>query len=71
MSGCLRDSGCLVFDGGRFLGSTAEELYRVACKITPKLLSRYAPMRSALARARKTPSRLGKRPGTRPRRAGA
>ena len=55
----------------RFLGSTAEELYRVACKITPKLLSRYAPMRRPLARARKTPSRLGKRPGTRSRRAAA
>ena len=54
---------------GRFQGSIAREIYEVIRLLHPEIVARYAPMRRALARARKTPSRLGKRPGTRSRRA--
>jgi hypothetical protein len=47
----------------RFQGSTAKQIYAAITNILPRMIARYAPLRRALTRAKKTGSRIGKRPG--------
>ncbi len=47
----------------RFRGSTAREIYEAIQFLLPSILSRYAPLKRVLMRARRTGSRMGRQPG--------
>lgn len=49
----------------RFKGDTTRELYQAISDNLPALLSRYAPLKHALNRAKNTPSRMGRKVGMR------
>lgn len=50
----------------RFQGSTAEQMYDAISNVLPRMIVRYAPLKRALMRTKKTGSRIGKRPGATP-----
>ncbi len=51
----------------RFQGSTAEQIYDAISDVLPSMIARYAPLKRALMRAKKTGSRIGKQPGAMPK----
>lgn len=50
----------------RFQGSTAEQMYDAISNALPRIIARYAPLKRALTRTKKTGPRIGKRPGATP-----